>query len=161
MKTFNRLFGSILLAFGLVAMGSLATRASVVARSPKEVYVLSYTTTVSTVTPAISSNAATNAAFQPGAVYQLLFSTGAAGEYFEMYDSTGTVGISCGAPANGSAQLLLGPRFMLPQLITSTTTSGVVFDPPLVFHNGLVACDSAVTGQTSISYELGRGLSGN
>jgi len=159
MKNFNRLFGGLILAFGLVAVVSLAqpVQASIVARSPKEVFLSSYTTGVVLVSPAISTNAVANAAFMPGAVYQLILSSGAAGEYFQLYDSTSTAGITCGALSNGAQQLNIG-RFLF-----SSTTANVnfTFDPPIVFHNGLAVCDSAATGQAILTYELGRGLSGN
>lgn len=157
MKNFNRLFVGLLLAFGLMGIVSLSQGA--VPRSPKEVYVLSYTTTISTVTPAISTFGVTTAAFQPGAVYQVTLSTQGANtlvvgsDFFQMYDSTGSV-TTCGALPTGSTYL--GSRV----IFASATVTNVVFDPPLLFHNGLVVCNSSVQDQASITYELGRGLSG-
>lgn len=155
MKNFNKLFGGILLAFGLMMIASVNSKASVVARMPKEVFVSSYTTGLVQITPAVSTPIANNA-FQPGAVYQVVLSSGANGEYFQMYDSTGSVGITC-ASGGGPAQTALTTHLFFSS--TSANTN-FVFDPPLMFHNGLTVCDSAATGQAAVTYELGRGLSG-
>lgn len=156
MKNFNKLFGGLFLAVGLLAIGKPSMAAGY-AVAPKETFVNVFSTTISTVTPAISSNAVATAAFQPGAVYEVIQSSGAASQYFQMYDSTSTIGLTCGQTTNlvGS---LLGPRFIYGSTTANTVTR---LDPPLVFHNGLIVCDSAATGITSITYELGRGLSGN
>lgn len=156
MKNFNKLF---LLAFGLMVMVSVKSEASVVARMPKEVFVSTYTTGIVQITPAISTNAASTAAYMPGAVYQVILSSGASAEYYQLYDSTTSINIVCGQIPAVTAGIItyLGPRL----LFGSTTANSVTtFDPPLVFHSGLQACDSAVTGQASVTYELGRGLSG-
>jgi len=155
MKNFNRLFSGLLLAFGLMTCLSLNSKASVVARMPKEVFVSTYTTGLVQITPAVSTPIANNA-FQPGAVYQVVLSSGASGEYYQLYDSTGSVGITC-ASGGGPNQLFLGTH-----LFFSSTSANTVFtfDPPIIFHNGLTGCDSASTGQAAITYELGRGLSG-
>jgi hypothetical protein len=156
MKNFNRVFVGLLLAFGLMAVVSMSHAAGI-AISPKQTFELSYTTTVSTVTPVPSSTSA--AAYSPGAVYEVIQSTGASGEYFEMYDSSVTTSINCGQI---TSQLPAGQTMLSARLIFSSTTANTItrFDPPLAFMNGLVVCDSAVTGQTSVTYELGRGLSG-
>lgn len=149
-----------LLSLSLMALGVLCltrqAEASVVARMPKEVFVSTYTTGLVQVTPSVSSLAVTAAQYQPGAVYQVIQASGAASEYFAMYDSSSTASIVCGqAPPSPLQQL--GPRLLFGSTTAETITT---FDPPLIFHNGLVVCDSAVTGSASVTYELGRGLSG-
>lgn len=156
MKNYKAVFASLLLMASLIALVDHIQAASV-AVAPKPSFLLSYTTTVSTVTPVISTNASASP-YAPGAVYQVILGTGAQVEFFEMYDATGTAGQTCGGNlVNGVTAL--GPRIFFG---TSTANGGMFrFDPPLEFQKGLIACDSAATGQTSITYELGRGLSGN
>ena len=147
-------------SFLVLALGLLSSRqasASVVARSPKEVFVSTYSTSLIPISPTVSTSAAAAAAFMPGAVYEVFLSTGAGSEYFELYDSTTTAGITCGAQSNGANQLMLTPKILFG---STTVPAKYTFDPPILFHNGLVACDSAITGSYMITYELGRGLSG-
>lgn len=161
MKNFDKLFSGLLLAFGLMCLASRLQATSAVV-SPKNTFELSYTTTVSTVTPVISTFTTAsnpNAAFQPGAVFEIFQSSGASGDYFQMFDSSSTVGITCGQFASfpGSAGML-GPRFLFGSTSAETVTK---LDPPLEFFNGLVVCVSSTADQASVSYELGRGLSGD
>lgn len=161
MKTFNKVFGGLILGFGVMATISLFSpvSASVVARAPKAVFVSSYTTGLVQITANSSTSISGILDYLPGAVYQVILGSGAPNEYFMLYDSTGTVGITCGNTTNGANQLQLGPKWVYSSTITVTTP--FVLDPPFVFHNGLVACDSASTGQAAVTYETGRGLSGN
>jgi hypothetical protein len=153
-KNLNKLIVGLFFGVGVLVMAKLSTAASV-AIAPKENYVLSQTTAVTLVTPAVSTNAVTNASYMPGAVYEVDLASGAASEFIVMYDSANTTGITCGAGGNVSSQI--GARLFYGSTTANTLTR---LDPPLVFHNGLVVCDSAVTGQAAITYELGRGLSG-
>jgi hypothetical protein len=156
MKKLNKLFSGLILAVGLLGMTRTAMAGTSV-KSPKEVFVSTYTAGLVLVTPAISTNTTANAQQEPGAIYQIIMSTGASGEYFELYDSSTTTGITCGlTTGNGANQLNL---VKLPFGSTSLAQS-VSLDAPIVFHNGLVVCDSATTGQIMFTYELGRGLSG-
>jgi len=150
----KKLLSLTLMAFGVLCLTHRA-EASVVARAPKEVFVSSFTTGMVTITPAISTNAPSTAAFMPGAIYQVVLGTGASSEFYQLYDST-FVPTTCGASL-GSTNPLLGPKLLFGSTTANTT---ITFDPPLLFHNGLQGCDSAVTGQAAIVFELGRGLSG-
>lgn len=158
MKNFNKLFGGILLAFGLMGLVSVSQATSSVV-SPKTSFELSYTTTITTVTAIASTNAATNAAFNPGAVYQVILATGTSGDYFQMYDSTAATNVTtCGqVTALTGTATLLGPRFYFGSTSQNSSTK---IDPPIVFLNGLVVCVSSTADQASVTYELGRGISG-
>lgn len=150
MKNLNKVIVGLFL--GIVGIMGVAAHASNVAMAPADAYMLSYTTTVSTVTPNVSTSAVANAAYMPGAVYEVFQSTGASGEYVALYDTNTVSGITCGNLASA----------LTARIIFSSTTANTItrFDPPLLFANGLVACDSAVTGQSAITYRLGRGLAG-
>jgi hypothetical protein len=149
----NRLIFGLLLGFGVVGLLNRTVYAVNPVVAPKDAYVLSYTTTVSTVTPNVSTNSVANAAYMPGVVYQVFMSSGATSEYVMLYDTNTTSGITCGATTNA-----LTARIFFSSTSANTITR---FDPPLHFFNGLVACDSAATGQSGITYEFGRGLSGD
>ena len=128
--------------------------------APKEVYVTSQTVTAVLVTPAVSSNTTANAQFMPGAVYQVTLSSGAASEYILMVDTTNCTGITATmAVGNSPTQTyqMIGPRLIYASTTANTTFT---FDPPIRFDQGLCVIDSAATGGASITYELGRGLSG-
>ena len=152
MKTMNRIFVVLLMAFVWMGCASKAQAASY-ARSPKAVFVSSSTTGSIQVTPAVSTNAVAAAAYMPGAVYQVELSTGAASEYVVLFDSANCTGLSAVVATDAITTHLV---------FTSTTTNTEFkFDPPLLFEHGLCVIDSAATGAYSITYELGRGLSGN
>ena len=153
-----------LLSFTLMAVGLLMmphqAHAVWYRGAPKEVFVSSPTTGGIQLTPNISTNATSNAAYNPGAIYQVILSSGAASEYIVMYDSTNCTGLATTtAIGNLPAQTYgnLGPH-----LIYSSTTANTVvtFDPPIRFDQGLCFFDSATSGSASITYELGRGVSG-
>ena len=154
----KKLLSLTLMVFGLLVMTHRA-EAGVAARGPKEVFVSSYTTGAILVTPAISTNATSAAAYMPGAVYQVVLSSGAASEFVVLVDSGNCTGIT--APMLSSS-LSTGSRFLSARLLFGSTTANTVttFDPPVVFQNGLCMIDSAATGQAAITYELGRGLNG-
>lgn len=153
-----------LLSFTLVALGLLLTthpaHAGWYKGNPKEVFVSSNTTGPFLVTPAVSTNSVGAAAYNSGAVYQVILSTGASGEFEVMFDTNTCMGITSsmfGSTSTVNANSQLGPR-----LVYSSTTQNTVitFDPPVRFDNGLCIIDSASTGQASVTYELGRGISG-
>lgn len=164
-KSFNKLFFVLAAAFTCMAIRSVYGASGVI--GPKKVYTLAYTTTVTTITPTISSFGVVAAAqYAPGAVYQIIQGTTNAGglgvEYFMLYDSSFTQNvagntITCGAYTG----LPTGVTALTPRMVYTTSFTVVTrFDPPLLFTNGLVGCNSAVADAVSISYELGRGLSG-
>jgi len=153
----KKLLSLTLMAFGLLIMTSHRAEAASGVRAPKEVFVSSYTTGAILVTPAISTNAVAAAAYMPGAVYQVILSSGAASEYEVLFDSGNCAGITATWAVGGPTATLLAPRL----LYGSTTANTVItFDPPIRFDNGLCVIDSAATGSAAITYELGRGLSG-
>jgi hypothetical protein len=153
-----------LLSLTLMALGLLLTshpaHAAWYKGAPKEVFVSSYTTGAVLVTPLVSTNVIPNGAYMPGAIYQVQLSSGASSEYLVMYDTTNCTGLTAtSAIGNLPAQTYqnLGPRIFYSSTSANTTFT---FDPPIRFDQGLCIFDSAVTGQASITYELGRGISG-
>lgn len=153
MKNFNKLFVGLVLAFVGIGMASYL-QASVVARSPKRVSNILYTTTVSSISVVNTTGAVVAAMQEPGAVYQVMLSTGAVGDYFVLYDTGNVLGISLAAgPA--SAQLT-GKIFVS----TNTANTLITFDPPIMFFNGLVGILSSANTAASVTWESGRGLSG-
>lgn len=156
MKNLNKLVVGLFLGLGLMSLAKPSYANYAIA--PKEVFTTKYSTTITTFTAVASTNTVAANQYAPGAVYEVTLASGAASEYFQMYDSTGTFSIStCGVSPDGTAPFL-GPRLLFG---STTAITQIKFDPPLVFHNGLVYCDSAATGQAAVTYELGRGLSGN
>lgn len=151
----KKLLSSILIAFGFLLLTNQA-HAGTVGRSPKDVFVSSYTTGAFLISPAISTNAVGTAAYQPGAVYEVNLASGAASEFEVMFDSGNCQNIT--AALNAGQATMLGTRLFYSSTTANTT---FVFDPPLAFQNGLCVIDSAVTGSAAITYELGRGVSGN
>lgn len=131
--------------FGLFLVSCLVrpSHAAVVV-APKPSISITYSTTVSTITAG------------PGAVYEITMSTGAAGEFVALFD---TATASGGSPVAVTSQTTSNLKVRL--LFGSTTTSTQWrFDPPLIFYYGIQAVDSAASGQSEITYEEGRGLSG-
>lgn len=154
MKTFNRVFVGLLIGFGLMALASLESGASVVARSPKDVFVSSYTAGAILITPVSTTTVNGIVQTAPGAVYQVILSSGASSEFELLTDTTNCVGVTAGA---NNQSIQIGPKLFY----SSTSANSVyTFDPPILFFNGLCIIDSAATGQAAITYELGRGLTG-
>jgi hypothetical protein len=151
MKNFTKLFGGILLAF---VMASVSQAASL-PRTPKETFVTPFSVAGSSVSA--STWTAVDSRQFPGAVYQVVLSTGASGEYIVMFDSNVCTGLGPTTVPTAPAQQV-GPRLLFG---STSANSSTPFDPPLMFHNGLCVFDSAATGQASITWEPGRGLSGN
>jgi hypothetical protein len=155
----KKMLSCFLFSLGLLALTSPA-HAVWYKGTPKDIFVSTPTTGVVQITPVVSTSTVANnpnAAFMPGVLYQVILSSGASAEYYQLVDSTYdfTCPVNYGAiPAN---QTLLGPRLFY----SSTTANTVItFDPPIRFDSGLFGCDSAVTGSAAITYELGRGISG-
>jgi hypothetical protein len=159
MKNLMTKFGGLFLVLGCLMVSSNA-HAVWYRGAPKEVFVSSYTTGAVQVTPSVSSSTALAAQYMPGAIYQVILSTGASSEYVVIYDTTNCIGLTATSPTgNTPAQTYqnLGPRFVYGSTSADTV---LTFDPPLRFDMGLCVLDSATTGQYSITYELGRGISG-
>lgn len=152
MKNLTKLFVGLLLVAGVTS----ASHASVVARMPKAIATVGYTNVISSVTT-MTLAAATSGYFFSGAIYELNLSSGTAGDFLVLVDSNNGTGYANGA--GGSAQALLpgqiGPRFTF-----GTTSSKVTFDPPIFFEKGLMAIMSASIESVGITYEVGRGISG-
>lgn len=130
------LLGALVLGLGMAGRSEAAGAT----RGAKAVATLTYTTTVSTVSLGAS------------VLYAVTLSTGASGEYVAFFDTSTATGItSTLSTAPLKTRVFFG----------STTANTVVnFDPPLQFNNGIVAVDSAITGQSAITYERGRVVSG-
>lgn len=162
MKNFNKLFGSLLLAFVVMGLASIHSGAASGVRSPKKSYLYAYSTAISSITP-FTVVESTSGIFKSGAVYQLNLSTGATGDYFVLYDTNAAnasaLSTPCSAAALTNCMYQLGPRFFYQSTGTVTSTS-ITFDPPLYFENGLMIWGSAANEEVSVTYELGRGLSG-
>ena len=151
MKTLNRWFGVLIGAFICMALGAYRSEAGTSVRSPQKVFTSGYTTVVSSVTGFSVVDSTT--LVKPGAVYQLIMSTGTAGDYIVFFDTTNTTGLSNTSVT--AAQM--GPRIYF----GSTTQSTVItFDPPMLFSNGLFVQMSTNTNQIGVLFEVGRGLSG-
>lgn len=149
MKTLNR----FILSAGLVMVFSSWAMATNAARQAKSSFTTPFSLVPSSVTT-FTVLESTSGIKKPGAVYQVTLSSGASSEFLVMFDSTTSVGLSATVTTNPAAPQL-GPRL----LFGSTTASTVyTFDPPLIFYNGLMVIDSAITGQGTITYEEGRGV---
>lgn len=157
MKNMNKLFCGLLLAFG-VLLATREVKASVGVRAPKQMYELNYTTAISSVT-AFTVLESTSGIQKAGAVYQLILSTGASGDYVILFDTSTATGLVLGPPSGGATQApsQIGPRYYFSSTSANTT---IVFDPPLQFYNGLMMYESSATNAAGVSYELGRGLNG-
>lgn len=108
---------------------------------PRKQAVVSYTTTGSL------------AHSGPGAVYQVVLSSGAASEYAILVDSNSATGVVATQTSK-----LIAPRIFYASTSSNTV---VTFDPPLMYTNGLVIIGSAATGQIGVTYESGRSIGGN
>lgn len=127
------------LAFGVVCllMGPKGAYAAAVAFPAKATYSINYTAAVSTVTIGHSC------------VYAVFLSTGTAGEYVALFDSSTSVGITAGLESSAlKTRILFGST-------SANSGNPYQFDPPLLFVNGIQAADSAATGQSMISYDYG------
>lgn len=155
----KKLLSCTLMVFGLLALSHPA-HAGWYKGTPKEVYVSSQSSTAFLITPPVSSNTISSAQYQPGALYQVILGTGAASEYLLLVDTTNCTGVTANlAVGNLPTQ---GYQMMGPRMIYGSTTANttITFDPPIRFDQGLCGIDSAATGGASITYELGRGISG-
>jgi hypothetical protein len=162
MKNLNKLFSGLLLMLGALCVSSPA-HAVWYKGTPKEVFVSSFTTGPTQITPSVSTTTLANnpnAAFMPGALYQVTLSSGAASEFIIIVDTTNCVGITVNQ-APGQTPVT-GYSSITPRLIYGSTTANTVFtfDPPIRFDQGLCIVDSAQTGQAAVTYELGRGIGG-
>lgn len=155
MKNFNKLFGSLFLAFGVMGMASLCSASSGGVRSPKQMFEQQYTIAISSVTP-FTVLESTSGIAKPGAVYQLILSTGTAGDYVVLFDTSTATTLSIVGATPSVAQM--GPRYFYGSTSANTV---ITFDPPLIFFNGLMVGSSSSTDSFGVTYELGRGLSGN
>ena|SRR5579872_2590672 len=159
MKNFNKLFSGLFLALGILCVSSPA-HAVWYKGTPKEVFVSSATSNPILITPSISTNTTANGAFMPGVVYQVILSSGASSEFVILVDSTNCTGITAGQ--NPGTTPTQGYTSLTSHLLYGSTTANttITFDPPLRFDQGLCFVDSAGTGQAAVTYELGRGVSG-
>lgn len=147
-KTMKKLLAVLSVMSGLF-LGSLLmhpnpAQAIGVAISPKATYVLTYTTTAST----ISATAST--------LYEVTLASGAASEYVAFFDTntaTGGGGTAITALTNSAASGFKTRVFFS----TTTANTQVKFDPPLIFFYGIQVVDSAATGQSMITWEPGVG----
>jgi hypothetical protein len=115
-----------------------------IAVAPKADYILNFTATASTIT------------VSPGAIYEVTMTTGASGEFIAFYDTVTTSGgtaITTGQDNGHNLKI---------KLFYGSTTANTQwrFDPPLLFTNGMQLIDSTGAGAATVSYEEGRGLSG-
>jgi hypothetical protein len=152
MKNFNRLFVGLILAFGTVAV----VQATVGVRAPKSSFTTPFSLSPSSVTTFTVLESTPAVIKKPGAVYQVIMGTGASQEFLVMFDSNSALGITSTLTTPNATQV--GPRLFYNAISSNTV---ITFDPPLIFYNGLMVIDSAITGQATIVYEMGRDLSGN
>lgn len=125
-----------LLAFGLLVsvLGTKNVSAAGLPLPGKAAFALNYTTTASTITSTA------------GCLYQVVLSTGAASEYIALFDSASVTGLTAPSTTGLKTRMVFG----------STSANTVYrFDPPIMFFNGIIAIDSAATGQSAFSYDYG------
>lgn len=131
----KKLMGLSLLALGLL-MASHSEASSV--RGAKQVSNVAYTTTVSTIS------------LTPAVLYSVIMSTGAASEYFGVFDSSQAVNVAAACVTSTCG-------FKARVFYAATSTNTVIqFDPPLQMNTGLMIAPSAATGLVSVVYEKGR-----
>lgn len=153
-----------LISFALVAIGLAVwigrAEATVGVRSPKESVLFGYSTAISSVTSFTVLESTTTSPFvirKPGAVYQVILSSGVANDFCVLYDTSTAVGLT--PPTLGVTNLTaqFGPRLIFGSTSQSTTYT---FDPPIIFFNGLMVGCTALQDGGFLTYEQGRGLSG-
>lgn len=139
------------LSLGALVFVSGVSFAGQAVRSPKEHFDLNYTLSWTT------------GSTQAGALYAVqLGSANAFNDYVTCRDSAPTVNQM--RITDNTATI--GPRiYYSSSAVVSNTVAGqgnvnFVFDPPLLFFNGLVCTASSASDQATIVYEQGRGLSG-
>jgi hypothetical protein len=162
MKTLEKVLGSLILSIGFLALmviWSGSASASVGVRAPKRVFTFGFTNAVSSVTT-FTQFESTSGFSKAGAVYQVILGTGASTDYLVLLDSNTGVGYAAAGAGPGIGLLVgqIGPRLYFS---SATQNSSFVFDPPLLFTNGLMAIMSSAVDTAGISWEEGRGLSGN
>lgn len=122
--------------FALLAISAVNAEAASGVRGAKGSFALNYTTTVSTVI-----------ARSPAAVYAVVLSTGAAGEFVALWDAATVTG-------GQNAQTLTNLKTRCQFSASSNTFCN--YDPPLQFINGVIVAESAAAGQALVIYEPGR-----
>jgi hypothetical protein len=145
-----------LVAFALILVSGKAEAVGV-ARSPKHPFAFGYTTAITSVT-LFTVLQSTTGITEPGAVYQVQLTSGVAQDFCVLYDTTTAVGLTPPTLANESnLTAQLGTRFLFGSTTQNTTFT---LDPPWEFYTGLmVACTGAQDGGM-LTFEVGRGLSG-
>lgn len=127
-----------------------ASQAAQAVRSPKEHIDLNFTTVWST------------ASVYPGALYAVILGSGnAQNDYVVCKDTNTAIGLN----SANTTSATLGPRIYFSSMTYSSSMStngnvNFVFDPPLVFFNGMVCALSSASDQATVVFEQGRGLSG-
>lgn len=154
MKNFKQLFASLLLTFVLLGLSHRAEAG--VVQSPKHMFTSGYTTQISSVTP-FTVYQSTIGFAQPGAIYEIILSTGVAGDYVVLFDTIPFNSSALTVTSGSNSSYQLGPKFFY----GSTTANTVIrFDPPIIFYSGLMVSSSGSTESFGITYEEGRGISG-
>lgn len=90
----------------------------------------------------------------PTTVYSVVLGTGAATDFAVLYDSGSTNGITAAGLLQSSG------GFKLRLYSTSTANGNVVFDPPLIFRNGVVLGNATAVMTSIVTYEKGVASSG-
>lgn len=86
----------------------------------------------------------------PATLYSVYMSTGAVGDFIALFDSNSIVGLSATSTTNLKTRVFA---------VSSTTlNTSMIFDPPLIFKNGLIATQSSGVDQSLIVYEKGIAL---
>lgn len=142
----NKYFFGLFAVLGLALAAAVSpAQATVGVRSPKAVY---QNTPLTATTAVIISSG-------PTAVYQVVQSTGASGEFITLCDTASVTGVT--SQVNNTANSVCKVHLMYGSTTANTVTT---FDPPLMFFNGLAMIGSATTGQAMVTYEVGRALTG-
>lgn len=126
----------ILGLFGLFLMCAVNSEAASARGGAKGNFALNYTTTVSTVV----SNS-------PVAVYQVILSSGASGDFVALFDVATVTSQTAQTTANLKTRCIYG---------STSQNTFCTYDPPLQFNNGLIVAGSAAGNNALIVYERGR-----
>lgn len=84
----------------------------------------------------------------PTTVYSVTLATGAVTDFVVLLDSGSTNGVTSLLQSSGGYKMRVVAA-------SATANTSIVFDPPLLFHNGVVAINATNVMTSAIAYEKG------